>query len=105
MGRGCLLTAIVTLASWSIEAEPADLPRVVDPTAVRVSLFADAPDVVTPIGATVDAKGRLIIVESQSHFRPKDYKGPPTDRIRILQDTTGSGKADRITTWYEGENF
>ncbi len=71
---------------------------------VTVSLFASEPDIVTPIGATVDAHGRLLVVESQSHFRPKNYQGPPTDRIRLLEDITQCGHADRIRTFYEGTN-
>jgi putative membrane-bound dehydrogenase-like protein len=73
--------------------------------AVKISLFAAEPEIVTPIGATVDAKGRLLVVESHSHFRPRNYKGPATDRIRILEDTNGDGKADRFSTFYEGTNY
>jgi len=69
---------------------------------VKVSLFADAPQIVTPIGATVDAKGRLLVIESNTHFRPQNYQGPARDRIRIFEDAQGGGKADRITTFYEG---
>src|SRR5262249_15997555 len=35
-------------------------------------------------------------------FRPKEYHGPAHDRIRVLEDTDGDGKADRFTTFYEG---
>jgi putative membrane-bound dehydrogenase-like protein len=70
---------------------------------VRVSLYAAEPDVVTPIGATVDARGRLLVVESNTHFRPKNYKGPPADRILMLEGT--GDKADKITTFYEGNQY
>ena len=83
-------------------AEP-DPPKAMVP-GIKVSLFAMEPGIVTPIGATVDAQGRLLAVESNSHFRPKKYQGPATDRILMLQDTTGAGKADKITTFYEGQN-
>ncbi|HET6252275.1 MAG TPA: PVC-type heme-binding CxxCH protein [Tepidisphaeraceae bacterium] len=71
----------------------------------KVSLFASEPDIVTPIGATVDAHGRLIVVESNTHFRPKNYQGPPTDRLRIFEDTKNSGKADHITSLYDGGTY
>ena len=77
-----------------------DPPQAIEP-GVKVSLFASEPQIVTPIGATVDARGRLLVVESNTHFRPKDYKGPLGDRILAFEDTTGAGKADRITTFYE----
>jgi putative membrane-bound dehydrogenase-like protein len=76
-------------------------PQVHDKRLV-VELFAAAPDIVHPINLTFDKKGRLLVIESHSHFRPKDYKGPPHDRVRVLEDTDGDGKADRFTTFFEG---
>jgi putative membrane-bound dehydrogenase-like protein len=78
-----------------------DAPRAADP-ALEISLFAASPDIVHPIGVAFDARGRLLVIESHTHFRPKDYKGPKHDRIRILEDTDGDGKADKFTTFYEG---
>ncbi len=69
---------------------------------MRIELFADAPDIVTPTGMTVDAKGAILAIENHTHFRPKDYDGPATDRIRRFEDTDGDGRADKITTFYEG---
>src|SRR5713226_8672983 len=82
-------------------ARPADVPKAHDPRLV-VELFAAAPDIVHPIGLDFDSKGRLLVIESHTHFPPKNYKGPKGDRIRILEDTKGSGKADRFTTFFEG---
>ena len=103
--RGALGLAVALLAGRAAAAATApETPAAVD-TSVKVTLFASEPDIVTPIGATVDTKGRLLVIESNSHFRPKNYQGAATDRIRILEDTKGSGKADKITTFYEGQNF
>jgi putative membrane-bound dehydrogenase-like protein len=79
----------------------ADLPRVADPS-LRVDLFAAAPDVVQPISIDVDSRGRLLVIESHTHFRPPNYKGPKHDRILLMEDTDGKGKANRITTFFEG---
>jgi putative membrane-bound dehydrogenase-like protein len=76
-------------------------PQVVDPR-LKIELFAESPQIVTPIGLAVDAKGRVLVVESHTHERPSGYKGPPADRIRMFEDTTGTGRADRITTIFEG---
>ena len=103
----CAIIAIGTYFAFvaaPLRAAAAEPPLAVE-GGVKVSLFAAEPDVVTPIGATVDARGRLFVVESNSHFRPKKYDGPATDRILMLQDTTGAGKADKITTFYEGQNL
>ena len=67
--------------------------------------FAAAPDIVQPIALDFDAKGRLLVVESHTHFRPANYTGPKFDRIRMLEDTDGDGKADRFTTFYEGTTY
>src|SRR5205814_5515222 len=67
-----------------------------------VERFAAAPDIVHPIGMAFDSRGRLLVIESHTHFRPANYQGPKYDRIRLLEDTKGDGKADRITTFFEG---
>ena len=69
---------------------------------LRIDLFAAAPDIVHPIGVAFDRRGRLLVVESHTHFRPQDYRGPKHDRVRLLEDTDGDGKADRFTTFFEG---
>lgn len=76
-------------------------PKSLDPR-VTIRLFAAEPDIVTPTGIAVDHRGRVFCIESHTHFRPKDYKGPAADRIRIYEDTDGDGKADRIRNFFEG---
>ena len=98
-------TLIFSLFAYSIAvaAEPATVksPRVVDDR-LKLELFAAEPEIVTPTGIATDAKGRVLAIESNTHFRPKDYDGPPADRIRRFEDTDGDGHADKITTFYEG---
>jgi putative membrane-bound dehydrogenase-like protein len=100
----CLILLTGVFIGVFTGAQPIVPPTSTDP-AVHVSLFAAEPQIVTPIGATVDSRGRLLVIESHSHFRPKEYKGPATDRIRIFQDSNGGGRADRIETFFEGMNF
>jgi len=92
----------LTLASFAVAAEVAlEIPRVLDER-LKIELFAADPDIVTPCGLAVDARGRVLVVESHTHFRPENYQGPPADRIRMLVDTNGDGRADQITTFFEG---
>lgn len=86
---------------WSAEIE---LPKVLDPR-LKIELFAESPQIVTPTGIAVDNQGRVLCIESHTHFRPEGYQGPPADRIRRFEDTDGDGRADRITTFYEGTTF
>ncbi|MGY8651667.1 MAG: hypothetical protein ACKVKM_12795, partial [Verrucomicrobiia bacterium] len=76
-----------------------DAPKSSDPRIV-IELIAEAPDIVTPTGLGVDAKGRVIVIESHTHFRPKDYKGPERDRV-LMFTPSAKGKAKR-SIFYEG---
>jgi putative membrane-bound dehydrogenase-like protein len=78
-----------------------DVPVVHD-SRLEVVLFASDPEIVTPIGAVVDAAGALLVVESHTHSAPSDYPGPKADRIKRLVDTDGDGRADRITIFADG---
>lgn len=85
-------------------APPADTPHTTDER-LLIELFAAEPDLVTPTGIAVDDHGRVLVIESHTHFRPDDYQGPPADRIRVFEDTDGDGRADRISTFFEGTRF
>ena len=70
---------------------------------IVVELVAEAPDIVTPTGVGVDAKGRVIVIESHTHFRPKDYKGPERDRVLMFtMDKDGNAKR---SIFHEGLNM
>jgi putative membrane-bound dehydrogenase-like protein len=73
--------ALILLATLLVD--PIDLPRVMDDR-LQLELVCENPDVVHPIGLTIDAKGRLLVIESHTHFPPKDYAGPPHDRILLI---------------------
>jgi putative membrane-bound dehydrogenase-like protein len=83
---------------------PVDAPRASDPR-LEVVRFAAAPNIVHPISLDFDHRGRLLVIESHTHFRPAQYQGPAHDRIRVLEDTDGDGQADRFTTFFEGTTF
>lgn len=100
--RAIASTAVLLLAGVA-SAQPPKLetPISADPR-LEVELFAVAPDIVQPIAVDFDAKGRLLVVESHTHFRPAKYDGPKYDRIRVIEDTDGDGTADKFTTFFEG---
>lgn len=81
--------------------DPSAMPTS-DLPGVSVELFAEAPQIVTPTGIAIDAKGRVFVAESHTHFRPDDYEGPETDRILVFEDTTGDGRANRRSVFHEG---
>ncbi len=101
MHLGVLLLA----AALGAEALPAgEMPHVLD-ARLAIELFAADPDIVTPTGIAVDAEGRVLAVESHTHFPLDDYPGLQDDRIRMFEDTDGDGRADRITTFFEGTKW
>src|SRR4051812_20592302 len=93
----CLAAACVVLCCETQAAEP----RVAN-SRYKLELIAEQPQIVTPIGAAFDRKGRLLIIESHTHQRPKEYAGPAGDRIRMVSDSNGDGKLDHWTTFAEG---
>jgi putative membrane-bound dehydrogenase-like protein len=90
-----LLTSQVVLSANAGE------PRVLVP-GCRLEQIAREPEIVTPVGMAFDIKGRLLVVESNTHQRPEDYEGPTSDRLRMLSDSDGDGRLDRWSTFAEG---
>ena len=71
---------------------------------MKVNLFADEamfPELVNPVQMAFDTKGRLWIAawESYPHWKPKDKMD---DKLLILEDTNGDGKADKCKTFAGG---
>jgi putative membrane-bound dehydrogenase-like protein len=94
--------ALICLStSYSASTYKKELPRVLDPR-LEVKLIADDPAIVHPVAITFDKKGRLLVVESHSHFRPAGYQGPPHDRIRLLEEPATESKPARFSTFFEG---
>src|SRR5437660_9929664 len=88
---------LCTMILW-VDPAAGQAPKISDPRLV-VELFAAAPDIVHPIACDFDAKGRLLVIESHTHFAPKDYKGPKFDRIRMFDVSKPGAKP---TTFFEG---
>jgi putative membrane-bound dehydrogenase-like protein len=78
-----------------------DPPQVLDPR-LKIELVAAEPEIVTPTGLAVDEQGRIWCIENHTHQRTADYKGPPTDRIRIYEEFDENGKARKVRTFAEG---
>lgn len=104
------LTVIAGMAVGTIRAEepqPRPLPltesaqKMTLPEGYKATLFAGEPDVHQPIAFTIDPKGRLWVVECYSY--PIWLNGPQKkDRVIILEDTDGDGRADQRKVFYEG---
>ena len=67
------------------------------PPGFQVEVVAAEPDIVNPVAMTFDERGRIWITESLEY--PRRQAGPGRDRIKVLEDTDGDGKADRFTVF------
>lgn len=97
------------------------------PDGFHVEVFASEPAVRQPVAACFDERGRMWVVEYLQYPTPAGLKSvtvdqylrteydrvpepPPrgprgADRIKILEDTDGDGKADKVKTFVEGLNL
>ena len=72
------------------------------PEGYKLELFAseqEFPDLANPVQLSFDNKGRLWVatMPSYPHYKPGDPR--PQDKLIILEDTNGDGKADKQTTF------
>ncbi len=75
------------------------------PVGFGLQLFAAEPDVVNPIYMNWDERGRLWVIETVDY--PNEIKDDDKgdDRIKILEDTDGDGKADKFTIFADKLNI
>jgi putative membrane-bound dehydrogenase-like protein len=74
------------------------------PKGFKITLAAAEPDIVRPISFTLDARGRLWVVEGQTYPIPAK-EGEGKDRILIFEDTNGDGTLDSRKIFMENLNL
>jgi putative heme-binding domain-containing protein len=73
------------------------------PPGFSVEVVASEPQIVNPVAMTFDERGRIWVTESLEY--PRLSAGPGRDRIKVLEDTDGDGKIDKVTVFAEGLNI
>ncbi len=73
------------------------------PDGFRVELVASEPDIQNPVAMAFDDAGRIFVTESFEY--PRQEPGPGRDRIKILEDTDGDGRVDKVKVFAEGLNI
>ena len=70
------------------------------PEGFEVTVWAKAPMLQNPTNMDIDAQGRIWVTEGVNYRRHlgRDPKG---DRVIVLEDTTGAGRADKATTFVQ----
>ena len=109
--RGLVVLAVLSLTTSSVsEYNPKEYPdndpqkelesfKIAD--GFEVTLFAAEPLVVKPIQMNWDAEGRLWVISSTAYPHLKTGE-QANDKVFVLEDTDGDGKADKSTIFAEG---
>ncbi|MCO6458153.1 MAG: c-type cytochrome [Pirellulaceae bacterium] len=127
-GKTFYESATLALLLWSLAATPipAQQPATIDassntqpesvarlsaavaaagmrlPAGFAVDVFASEPQVQQPIAMTFDARGRLWVAENYTYAeREANYDLRYRDRIVILADTDGDGRADQRRVFWD----
>jgi putative heme-binding domain-containing protein len=94
-----ILAGVAAQAQHDPETELASFQL---PEGFEATLFASEKDgIVKPIQMRWDARGRLWVIGSQTYPQIKPGE-EPDDKVWILEDTDGDGKADKTTVFADG---
>ena len=91
--------------SWASTKKATFSPEIHHPNVAVVTLFAENPEIVTPVGIAVAPDGRVFVQENHTHKRNSSYRGPAKDRILVFEDTDDDGVADKRSVFFEGHTF
>ena len=74
------------------------------PEGFEVTVWATSPQIFNPTNIDFDERGRMYVAEGVN-YRGKKGRRPEGDRIVVLEDTTGTGKAYKVTVFTQEENL
>ena len=74
------------------------------PEGFEVTVWATSPQIFNPTNIDFDERGRMYVAEGVN-YRGKKGRRPEGDRIVVLEDTTCTGKADKVTVFTQEENL
>jgi putative membrane-bound dehydrogenase-like protein len=98
---------------FSLEAQhvaPADSNKLYVPDDLEVTLWAESPMFYNPTNMDTDSKGRIWITEAVNY---REFNNKPEsrlnfsegDRVMILEDTDGDGKADKSKVFVQDKDL
>jgi putative membrane-bound dehydrogenase-like protein len=101
------LAALCLVAGFSLPAQftpEVALTKFTVAPGLEISTWASEPLLVNPTCIDVDEGGRVWVCESVNYrtkLRGKPLNRPEGDRILVLEDTKGTGKADKVHVFYQ----
>src|SRR6185503_17369253 len=104
-----LLLVAVAASAWRSAPQAVD-DRFVLPDDLEITLWAESPMFFNPTNIDVDARGRIWVAEAVNYRRFNTAKADPLahpsgDRIVILSDTDGDGRADSSKVFVQDEDL
>ncbi|MGC6427354.1 MAG: PVC-type heme-binding CxxCH protein [Akkermansiaceae bacterium] len=75
------------------------------PVGWKLELFASEPQIVNPISLAWDERGRLWVAETVDYPNEIREDRVGDDKIKILEDTNGDGRCDKVTVFADGLNI
>lgn len=75
------------------------------PDGFEAQLFAAEPQIAKPLNMAWDARGRLWVTNTLEYPYPAKPGTEPRDSIKILEDTDGDGRCDKVTTFADKLNI
>lgn len=99
MKIGVFITMVLWCIGCQSDSPPALENQLIVPQGLKVDLWAESPLFYNPTAIDVDIRGRLWVTEAVNYRTFKDRSPsvlthPKGDRVVILEDTDGDGKAD-----------
>ncbi len=98
----CLALLLLALPAAAQQSAEESLASLSVAEGLELTLFAAEPMLVNPTCIDVDAEGRVWVAEAANYrLFNQDMARPEGDRIVVLEDTDGDGKADDARTFYQ----
>ncbi|MEO8016215.1 MAG: PVC-type heme-binding CxxCH protein [Pseudomonadota bacterium] len=106
IARGSVALLAAALTVPALAAGESTAPTVVPldiftvPAGLEVTLWAQSPQLRNPTNMDIDAQGRIWVTEGVNYRRHKDREAKG-DRVVVLEDTDGDGRADKSTVFVQ----
>jgi putative membrane-bound dehydrogenase-like protein len=104
------LLALLCGVAWSQDKKKTGAPPPEDSIkamkvheGLEVTYWAGEPGLINPTDMDIDERGRIWVTESMNYRGSK--MRPEGDRILIMEDTDGDGKADSYKTFYQDKSI
>jgi putative membrane-bound dehydrogenase-like protein len=104
MRLGCVLVLAIGGTAALAQKSPDESQRaLIVHEGLEATTFATEPMFANPCDMDIDSKGRVWVTEGWNYRASK--LRPEGDRIQVLEDTDGDGRADKVTTFYQGNDI